>query len=405
MPVRILNQAEVTALLPMGECIEAMEAVLCALSRGDAQLPLRTVLGLSDGRGAFAVMPAELRGPEVVGLKAITVFPGNAGTSLDSHQGLVVLFDPAVGSPLAVMDASSITAIRTAAVSAVATRLLARSDAGDLALLGSGVQARTHLEAMALVRPLRRVRVWSPRAERVREFARWAAAQLRIPVEPVAGSREALEGADLICTVTASPEPVVRSAWVADGAHLNAVGASLPTTRELDSATVARARLIVDRVESARNEAGDFLIPRAEGAISDAHIAGELGEEIAVEYFTEIRESRAVAGGDDATVQGVPAVAAGEVVGTSYLVFIDDFFPLSQDRDLVIRGIALGMAVQGMRPVCEVQFSGFMNYCFEQLQPHASRFRQRTCGQRAAASTILHVNDDAVDEPLVFAFY
>ncbi|MGQ0702166.1 MAG: ornithine cyclodeaminase family protein [Gemmatimonadales bacterium] len=278
MPVRILSQAEVTALLPMGECIEAMERVLRGLSRGEAQLPLRTVLRLAEGRGAFAVMPAELRRPDVLGLKAITVFPGNAGTPLDSHQGLVVLFDPEVGSPLAVMDASSITAIRTAAVSAVATRVLARSGAGDLALLGSGVQARTHLEALALVRPLRRVRVWSPHAERVLGFVRWAAEQLRIQVEPVAGPPAALEGADLICTVTASAEPVVRSEWIANGAHLNAVGASLPTTRELDTATVARARLIVDRLESARNEAGDFLIPRAEGAIADTHIAGELGD-------------------------------------------------------------------------------------------------------------------------------
>jgi ornithine cyclodeaminase len=278
MPVRILNQAEVTALLPMAECVEVMDQALRTLSAGDALLPLRTVLRLPDGKGFFGVMPAHLGAPAALGLKAISVFPGNEGTELDSHQGLVILFEPERGMPVAVMDASSITAVRTAAVSAVATRVLAREDAGDLAILGSGVQARTHLEAMATVRRIRRVRSWSPHRERVAGFVQWAADRFGARVEPTTNPRDAVLGADLVCTVTASRTPVVEGAWVAEGAHINAVGSSLPTTRELDTGAVVRGRLVVDRRESALNEAGDFLIPRAEGAITDGHIVGELGE-------------------------------------------------------------------------------------------------------------------------------
>jgi ornithine cyclodeaminase len=278
MPVRILSQAEVTALLPMGECIEVMDAVLRTLSLGGAQLPLRSVLRLPEGKGYFGVMPAQLDAPAALGLKAIGVFPGNEGTPLDSHQGLVLLFDPDTGAPTAVMDASSITAIRTAAVSGVATRVLAAEAAGDLALLGTSVQARSHLEAMSLVRPLRRVRAFGPHSGRLAAFVHWADARLGIKVEPVAGPREAVEGADLICTVSSARTPVVEGDWVSSGAHLNAVGSSIPTARELDTRAMLRGRLFVDRLESARHEAGDFLIARQEGAITDAHILGELGD-------------------------------------------------------------------------------------------------------------------------------
>lgn len=278
MPVRILTQAEVTRLLPMAECIEVMEAALCTLARGGAVLPLRTVLRVPRDKGLFGVMPAHLSDPPALGLKAISVFPGNEGTDLDSHQGVVMLFSPDTGVPLAILDASSITAIRTAAVSGVATRALARPDAGDLAILGSGVQARTHLQAMAEVRPLRRVRAWSPNRERLAEFAGWARRSAGIEVEIPETAEATVLGADLICTVTSSRQPVVRSEWIGDGAHLNAVGSSIPTAREVDSDTMVRARLVVDRRESALNEAGDFLIPRAEGRITDAHIRGELGE-------------------------------------------------------------------------------------------------------------------------------
>ena len=278
MPVRILSQAQVTALLPMRECIEVMEGVLRTLNAGGAQLPLRTVMRLPEQRGFFGVMPARLASPEILGLKAIGVFPGNDHSPLDSHQGLVILVDPANGAPIAVMDASSITAIRTAAVSGVATRVLARQDAGDLAILGSGVQARSHLEAMHAVRRLRRVRAASPNPERLGRFVSWARERLGLEVEPSTSPREAITGADLICTVSSSPVPLVEGDRLQEGVHINAVGSSIPTTRELDTRAIVRARLIVDRIESALNEAGDFLIPRAEGAVTDAHIAGELGD-------------------------------------------------------------------------------------------------------------------------------
>ena len=278
MGLRILNQAQITELLPMAECVEVMEAALRTLARGEATLPLRTVFRVPPGRGMFGVMPAHLSKPAALGLKAIGVFPENEGTRLDSHQGLVLLFSPETGAPLAVMDASSITAIRTAAVSAVATRALARPDAGDLAILGSGVQARTHLEAMAVARPLRRVRAWSPHGGRLAAFVEWAGRRFGPPVEPADSAGAAVRGADLICTATASATPVVDAGWLQAGVHINAVGSSTPQARELDSATVAGARLVVDRRESAVHEAGDYLIPLAEGAITDGHIAGELGE-------------------------------------------------------------------------------------------------------------------------------
>jgi len=278
MPVRILNQSQVVDLLPMDECIEVMDGVLRTLAGGGAQLPLRTVLRLPANRGIFGVMPAQLSAPDALGLKAIAVFPGNDGTPLDSHQGVVLLLDPVTGAPLAIMDASSITAIRTAAVSGVATRVLARDDAGDLGILGSGVQARSHLQAMAVVRTLRRVRVFSPHAPRLAAFVRWARERLGITVEPMSSLQAVVAGADLVCTTTASRTPVVEGAWIEPGAHINAVGSSIPTARELDSAAMARGRLYVDRRESAINEAGDYLIPLAEGAIGEGHIKGELGE-------------------------------------------------------------------------------------------------------------------------------
>jgi len=277
-PTLVVTQAEVAKLLPMDECIDAMAATLSALARGEAILPLRTILWLPERVGALGLMPGALMGEGVLGLKAITLFPGNEGTDVDTHQGAVLLFEAKRGSLVAVIDATSITAIRTAAVSGVATRALANEDAGDLALIGSGVQARTHLQAMLRVRKIRRVRVASRSFDNARAFAERESARRGIRVEPVRDFREAVEGADLICTTTSAREPVVRGAWISPGAHLNAVGSSVPFARELDTEAVRRSRLYVDRRESALNEAGDFLIPKKEGALGDDHIVGEVGE-------------------------------------------------------------------------------------------------------------------------------
>lgn len=273
----LVGHRDVLTLLPMSECIDAMTDALRTLTQGGAILPLRQIVRLPDGRNAFALMPAALDQPAALGAKVITVFPGNDATPYDSHQGAVLLFDTEYGRLIAIIDASTITALRTAAVTAVATRLLARPDSRTLALLGAGVQAGTHLESIRLVHAIDQVRVWSRSGDRARRFAeRSSAVDLRIVV--CDSAREAVDGADIVCTLTSSREPVLARDWLAPGTHVNAVGASQSTSRELDSATVAAARLYVDRRESTVNEAGDFLVPKREGLIGDDHIVGEIGE-------------------------------------------------------------------------------------------------------------------------------
>src|SRR5262245_878085 len=239
MNVLVINQREVAELLPMGECMEVMADALRSLARGEVLLPLRPVMRLPDGSGALAMMPAFASNPPTLGLKVIGIFPSNVGSEYDSHPGAVLLFDPEHGQLLALMDASEITAIRTAAVSGVATRLLAREDADDLAILGSGVQARTHLAAMLLARPVRRVRVWRRTPAHARAFAKGESARHGIAVQPVPAARDTVEGASLICTTTAASEPVLAGEWLSPGAHINAVGSSTAGARELDTAAVA----------------------------------------------------------------------------------------------------------------------------------------------------------------------
>lgn len=276
--MRILTQPQVTSLLPMGECIPLMEAALASLSRGEVVLPLRSILRMPGSHNAFGMMPAYSSALPAFGVKLITVFPSNHGSALDSHQGAVLLFDAADGRLVALLDASSITAIRTAAVSAVATRLLAREDAATLALLGSGVQARTHLEAIALVRPITRVQVWSRTPAHAAAFATWAGRAHGASVHVCESAHDAVRGADVVCTVTSAREPVLRGEWLAPGMHVNAVGASQPDARELDSAAVARARIFADRRESLLHESADFLTPLREGLVSEASVVAELGE-------------------------------------------------------------------------------------------------------------------------------
>ena len=277
--VLVADAATVRRLLPMDRCIDVMAEALAALARQQAVNPLRSILGLPFGGGAaLAVMPGAQVEPPAFGVKVISLFPGNREAGLETHQGVVLLFESEHGQPVAVVDASEVTAIRTAAVSGVATRALAREDAGDLAILGSGTQARTHLEAMLAVRPVRRVRAWSPNRERLEAFASEAGSRHGIEVEPMDDPRAAVESASLVCTVSGAREPVVRGKWLAAGCHVNAVGSALPTARELDGEAVRRSRLFVDRRESALSESGDILLAMREGAIGEDHIAAELGE-------------------------------------------------------------------------------------------------------------------------------
>ena len=278
----VLTQEEVERLLPMPECIDLMAETLTGLERGEFHLPLRVIAGSPGVENVLGLMPAYRSEPEACwGLKVIALVPGNPVRGLDTHQGAVVLFDGETGEVRAVMNASAITAIRTAAVSGVATRLLAREDASRLAIIGAGVQARKHLEAIAVVRRLEWARVTSARPEHAQDFAAEAATRYPFPVEAAASAEEALRGADIVVTATSSAQPVLRHEWLAEGAHVNAVGACFPTARELDTTTVAAASLFVDRRESALNEAGDVLIPIREGAIGPDHVRAELGEVLA----------------------------------------------------------------------------------------------------------------------------
>ena len=278
MKLLIANQNEVTQLLPMDESIEVISDALKMMAGGDVLLPLRSMLLLPNSQNLMGVMPSYLGDIQSVGVKVITIFPGNHGTGYDSHQGVVLLFDSQHGQLRAILDGTSITAIRTAAASGVATRLLSREDAGDLALIGAGTQARTHLQAMMSVRKIRRVRVYSLPLGSAHEFAQRESQRHEIEIEVMDSARAAVEGADIICTVTTTKEPVLKGAWISPGAHINAVGAYTPVTRELDSEAVEKARLYVDRKESTLNEAGEFIIPKGEGLIGDDHIVAELGD-------------------------------------------------------------------------------------------------------------------------------
>jgi alanine dehydrogenase len=273
----IINRAEVQKLLPMDAAVEIMAQALKLLAGGQVVMPRRAVMWLPDKTGVLGMMPSYSASSKVIGLKAITVFPENSKIGYDSHQGVVMLFEAQHGRLLAVIDAGEITAVRTAAISGVATRLLARTDAGNLVILGSGVQARKHLEAMLLVRKISRIAVWNPSPGSARRFAESESKRCRLPIEVQESSRADVSRADIICTVTPSVEPVLFGESIPDGAHINAVGACQPHARELDTAAVVKARLFVDSRESALSESGDFLFPKKEGAIGDNHIVGELG--------------------------------------------------------------------------------------------------------------------------------
>jgi len=274
----VLNETEVARLLPMGEAVRVMETALAALARDEAVQPLRTIMATSGGTGLMALMPASLQSPAALGLKAVTIFPNNAQRGLDTHQGTVVLLEADTGRLAALINGTTITTIRTAAVSAVATAHLANEQATDLAILGSGVQARSHLEAMLGVRQIERVRVWSRTLDHALAFADEMSARHSLNVSAVEQPELAVREAQIIITVTASDQPVVRGEWIAPGAHLNVVGGCLPSVREVDTPTVLRSKLVVDSLESALAEAGEILIPISEGACAPDHIHATLGE-------------------------------------------------------------------------------------------------------------------------------
>lgn len=278
MEICVLRGEDVRALLTMSECVDLMRTTMIAVSEGRAEIPLRSVLRMPDDIGLMGNMSGYLAEPECFGVKLVSMTPRNHGTSYPSHLGVVVLFETGHGQPVAMVDAAEVTAIRTAAASALATSLLAREDAGNLAILGSGTQAKSHLEAMLAVRPIRRVRVWSHRPESAARYAEEQGARFGIKIEPMEDVESAVADADLICTTSRSREPILLGEWVADGAHVNLVGSSVPTDAEVDSALVKRARYFVDLRTSTINEGGEYLRALRNGAITPEHILGEIGE-------------------------------------------------------------------------------------------------------------------------------
>jgi ornithine cyclodeaminase/alanine dehydrogenase-like protein (mu-crystallin family) len=265
--------------MPMSTCIEVMSETLESLARGRFHLPLRMIVRPPEAAGMMGLMPSYRSGEHAAyALKAICIFPHNPTIGKDSHQGAVLLFSATSGELLAVVNASAVTAIRTAAVSAVATRILARQDACELAVIGTGVQGRAHAAAIAEVRPIRRLRVADSDPARARKVAAELSAIHSFTVEAAENVEAAVRNADIIVTVTTSSQPVLQREWISAGAHINAVGACLPHTREIDSGTVASSKFFVDRRESVLNESGDYLIALKEGAIGPEHIRGEIGE-------------------------------------------------------------------------------------------------------------------------------
>jgi ornithine cyclodeaminase/alanine dehydrogenase-like protein (mu-crystallin family) len=279
MELLVLGHDEVTELLPVGACIELMREALTGLARGDGHQPLRSTMRVPDLPGFLGLMPGYLGGGRsALGIKLLGIFPGNPKLGKDAHQGVVLLLNPQTGEPRAVLDASAITAVRTAAVSALATDLLARPDAAALTVIGTGVQGVAHVRAIAQVRPLTRVFLVGRDQARGKTVAVDLGTALGVPTKFVLDPEAALMDADIVVTATNAPEPVLRHEWLAPGTHINAIGSCVPSNRELDTATVAAARLFVDRRESAVAEAGDFLLAAAEVGLGEDHIAAELGE-------------------------------------------------------------------------------------------------------------------------------
>ena len=266
-----MSEADVRAALSMGELIDAMEGALIAFSAGRVVQPVRGVMQIGE-RAFFGLMPALDSASGLLGTKLVTVLPANTAKGLPSHQAAIVLFDAASGALLAVADGRYITEARTAAVSAVSVRRLARRDAKVLAIVGSGVQAHSHLEALTLVRDFEEIRAWSPNAVNLARFAKGR------NIKPCASAEQAVRGADVIVLATASAVPVIEADWVAPGSHVIAVGACRPADREVDGRLVARSLVVVDSRAAAMQEAGDILLAIGEGAIGPDHVHAELGE-------------------------------------------------------------------------------------------------------------------------------
>jgi ornithine cyclodeaminase len=307
--ILVLAGHHVRELLPYRECADVMREALTELARGQIQQPLRTIVRPQDAAGFMGLMPAYSPGTGY-GLKAICITPGNPAIGKDAHQGGVLLFAADTGEPLALVNASAVTEIRTAATSAVATGLLARPGAAELAIIGTGVQGRAHAHAIAATRTLTGIRIAGRDLPRARKVAAELAGQLALPVVAYDAVPDAVAGADIVVTATTSPRPVLRREWLSAGTHVNAVGACVPSAREIDTATMAEAAIFADSRESVRNEAGDYLLAEKEGVANP--VRAEIGE-----LLTGTAPGRA--DDDEITLFESLGLAAEDLAAASYL--------------------------------------------------------------------------------------
>lgn len=275
--MRFIDQSEVRRRLTYDRAIPIVRAAMIAFSRGETRQLLRSIIPLAEGR-MFGIMPGAMGETAAFGAKLISVFPDNFAKGIQSHQGLVLIFDPDTGAPVCVAHAGEVTAIRTAAASAVATDALALPDAGVMAVLGYGEQAETHIRAIRRVRSLTEVRVWGRSAEKAEAFAGRMAAETGLKITACPSAEVAVADAQIICTLTSAREPILLDAWVATGTHLNLVGSSFAGPVEVDNDLVARSRFIADSREGVLAQGAEFLRARAAGLIGDHHIAGEIGQ-------------------------------------------------------------------------------------------------------------------------------
>jgi ornithine cyclodeaminase len=275
--MRFIDREEVSRRLTYDLCIPIVRKAMIALSKGETKQLLRSLITLSEGR-ILGIMPGALGAHATFGAKLISVFHDNFARGMPSHQGLVILFDPQTGGPVCVVDAGAVTAIRTAAASAVATDALARKDARRLALLGYGEQAGTHARAIGKVRHLESIVVWGRSQERAEAFADRMQTELAVPVIAAASVLEAVAEADVICTVTPSTEPILKGAWVRPGTHVNVVGSGYAGPVEVDNDLVVRSRFIADSREGVLQQGAEFLRAKAAGLIGDDHVVGEIGQ-------------------------------------------------------------------------------------------------------------------------------
>ena len=277
MTLEIIDAERVRKLLPMAECIDVMAEAMKAASGGDVVQPMRTVLPVDDAGGHLFVMPAASKSLGCYGAKLISLTPSNAAKGLPAIRGSYLLFESDTGAAVALIDASSLTAIRTAAASSLAARLLARPDAATCGIFGTGVQARTHVDAMRAVRAIREIRIWGRDADKAKRLAQELSSSTGLTVTAHQDPAE-VAACDLICTVTSATQPILKGAWVRPGTHVNLVGAHTLTQREADTELVRRSQVFVDLLEAAKREAGDVMVPVQEGSVPADHIRGEIGK-------------------------------------------------------------------------------------------------------------------------------